>query len=475
MMQAEQASPAIRASRRLGRFECRTALRWAAATVVTAAVIRVGWAAWIAHAEPGAVRDLDTPGYLGPARALVDAGRFSLSPTDATPMFVRTPGYPTFLAAILWLTDSEWAISPIQAVASLFVVAAVVLVGRRLMGVTAGLLAGLIVALDPLQFAASGTLMTESLTSVGLAAMATVGAVVFAVRRPSDVPPIATFALGVLVALVTMVRPTFWFYPALIVALLVSRCRHVPRRTIVVHVLVFLLPVAVIVGGWQLRNHNTVGSWQLSGIASVNLYCYNAAEVEARVSGTPVDDVLERFGCPRAADPDGGCTRIVGLDCWVPDADARGQGFDEWGRKGLEILLDHPVQTARVLGEGIVREVAGPGTDTVAHYLGINPSPLLTAVLFAWNALLWGFAALGALVAVRSHHRAFWAFVVATIAYVVVISAGTNAYSRFRTPVIPLLALLAALGVRYAVRRVGSGAPVAPVPRDQPSVTGGAG
>ena len=66
--------------------------RWAVALLVAAAVIRVGWAAWIAHAEPDAVRPSDTPGYLGPARALLESGRFSLSPEDSTPMYVRTPG-----------------------------------------------------------------------------------------------------------------------------------------------------------------------------------------------------------------------------------------------------------------------------------------------------------------------------------------------------------------------------------------------
>ena len=431
----------------------RTVWIWAAAVIAGAAVARVGWAAWIAHAEPAAVRDPDTPGYLAPARALVDAGRFTVTPTDPIPMFIRTPGYPAFLASILWLADSEWAISLIQAIVSLLAVAAVVWVGRRLISPTAGLVAGAVVALDPLQFVASGTLLSESLTAVVLAVTVAVGAVVFALRSPAQVPPVAVFALGVLAAVATMVRPTFWFYPVVIVILLAVRLRRLPRRSLVAQLLVFLLPIVVVVGGWQLRNHDRVGSWQVSAVPSINLYCDNAAEVEANISGASLESVMNRFGCPGEEDLDTDCELQAGWACWVPDPDAAGQGFDDLGREAREILLDHPVQTARVLGEGLVREIAGPGTETVARYLGVGPSPAETAVLFVWNAVLWTFAAIGAVIGLRSPHRAFWAFVVATIGYVMLVSAGGAAYARLRTPVIPLLALLAAMGVQHCVRR----------------------
>jgi thiosulfate reductase cytochrome b subunit len=45
----------------------------------------------------------------------------------------------------------------------------------------------------------------------------------------------------------------------------------------------------------------------------------------------------------------------------------------------------------------------------------------------------------------------FWLFVISLVAYVVVISAGVEAGARFRTPIVPLLALLAAQGVRFVI------------------------
>jgi hypothetical protein len=316
--------------------------------------------------------------------------------------------------------------------------------------------------------------MTESLTAVVLAAMVAVGAVVFALRKPAQVSPLAVFALGVLTAAATMVRPTFWFYPVVLVALLLGRFRRLPRRTLVTQLVVFLLPIAVVVGGWQLRNQARVGSWQMSAASNIVLYCDDAAQVEANLSGRPLEAVEDRFGCPSDDDDlNTDCERQAGWSCWVPDPTAPGQGFDELGREGREILLDHPGQTVRVIATGLASEVAGPGTDTVARYLDVGPSPALTGGLFLWNAVVCAFAAWGAVAGLRSPHRAFWAFVVATVAYALLVSAGAAAYARFRTPVVPLLALLAAVGVRDCVLRLRRARP-APAPDPDGRVATGA-
>jgi 4-amino-4-deoxy-L-arabinose transferase-like glycosyltransferase len=441
----------------LVRVDRRTVLRWTVAVILAAVVVRVGWAAWIAHAEPEAARTPDTPGYLEPAWALLDNGRFSLSPEDPTPMYVRTPGYPAFLVPILWLTDSEWAISPIQAVVSLLAVAATALVGWRLFGRTAGLLAGAVVAVDPLQFLSAGTIMTESLATVVLMAIVAVGAMVFALRRPTQVPAVAMVALGVLAGVATMVRPTFWLYPIVLLVLLAVRFRSLGWRPLASRLLAFALPVVVVVGGWQLRNHSTVGSWDVAGIADINLYCYNAAEVQANADGIAYDDAQRRLGCPALLsdpNPAGMCTTSFGYGCWMPDPDAAGQGFDAWGSDGISIMLDHPVWTAKMLAEGVAGQVAGSGQSKLTWYLGIAGSPPLTLGMFAWAWALWAFAVVGAVAGIRSRHRAFWVFVIVTIGFVILVSAGKAGDARFRAPLVPLIALLAALGVRDCVDRL---------------------
>jgi hypothetical protein len=115
-------------------------------------------------------------------------------------------------------------------------------------------------------------------------------------------------------------------------------------------------------------------------------------------------------------------------------------------------MADHPLQTARIMVEALVRQVAGPGTDTVGQYFGASASIPLVLGLFSWNAVLWAFAAVGAVAGLRSGQRVYWAFVIATIGYVILISLGDAGYARYRIPVIPLLALLATNGIRWSVR-----------------------
>jgi hypothetical protein len=73
------------------------------------------------------------------------------------------------------------------------------------------------------------------------------------------------FALGALTAAAAMVRPTFWFYPVVLLALLAVRFRGLRWRSLLIRLLACALPVVLVVGGWQLRNHSTVGSWDISG------------------------------------------------------------------------------------------------------------------------------------------------------------------------------------------------------------------
>jgi hypothetical protein len=257
-------------------------------------------------------------------------------------------------------------------------------------------------------------------------------------------------ALAVTLALATMFRPTMWFFPLVVLALLAVHFRGLPLRRLLTVCLAFALPIVAVVGGWQVRNHYAVHSWQVSGTAGIVLYCYNAAAVEAKVDGTSVTRARRTLGCaPNGFDLAVACPSFWACHSKHPLAD--GHGFDQMSSKGVHILSGHPVQTTEVALSGAVREIFGPGTDTVGQFLHLSSTHLLAVPLFVWNLLLWLFAIVGAVVGVRSRLRVFWIFVVALVAYVIILSMGAEAYARFRTPIVPLLALLAAYGIRSIV------------------------
>jgi hypothetical protein len=231
--------------------------------------------------------------------------------------------------------------------------------------------------------------------------------------------------------------------------LLAIHFRTAAPRALLTVLLVFALPVVAVVGGWQVRNHYAVHSWQVSGTAGIVMYCYNAAAVEAKVDATSVRAARRKLGCA----PDGFDLAVRCPSFWACHAKrplADGHGFDEMTTKGAHILTHRPVQSATVLVAGAVREIMGPGNDTVGRFLHVRSSALAVP-LFVWNLLLWSFALVGAVVGMRSRLRVFWIFVVALVVYVIVVSAGAEAGARFRTPIVPLLAILAAYGIRSVV------------------------
>jgi hypothetical protein len=260
------------------------------------------------------------------------------------------------------------------------------------------------------------------------------------------------FVLGASIAAATMVRPTTYYLPPIVVVLLLVRFWRVPARRLIAILVAFALPLIAVVGGWELRNHYRVDSWQLSSSAAITLYCYNAASVQAKATHVTVKAARDELGC----NP-GGWDELKNAcpkwwRCALPGRSAYGPGYDEMNTRGFRILEKHPAQTAEVVAAGLMREVFGPGTDTVSRFLNVRSAAWLGAPLFVWNAVLMLLALVGVAVALRSPKRAFWASLIVLVTYVLIASAGAETSARFRTPLVPLLGLLAARAMQHGLQ-----------------------
>jgi hypothetical protein len=293
-----------------------------------------------------------------------------------------------------------------------------------------GLLAATLALFDPSANLATAKVLTECLGTTLLLLTAWAAFMVF----DRDDPPIAWAGLlGLALAAATMVRPVTYYLPILFLALFAYRFvrRPATRRRIVVAAVAFIVPVVAIVGGWQLRNHRTVDSWRLSAVEAKNLYAYRAAAVVADVHGTAIIDAEHQLHLELPRRPD----------------DTLGSYYGRMYARGLHILGQHPVSAVKVTLLGLVSEVTGVRLTLNGLALVGAQAAALAGLYLTYALSLYGMA----LALRRERHRLAHVVVIVMAVYVIVVSAGPEAYGgrgeRFRTPIMPLLLLYAAFAL----------------------------
>ncbi|HEV7760446.1 MAG TPA: phospholipid carrier-dependent glycosyltransferase [Acidimicrobiales bacterium] len=437
--------------------------RWTIAVLIGVVVlVRVALVLAVHADHPDRAITDDTPGYTDPARSLVDDGDFDLEPGSSAPEFQRTPGYPAFLGVIYRLTDDgdtgNAVALAVQAALSGLSVLLALLAARRLSGSFAVALAvGLMVGLDPLQAAQSGLVVSET-----LATLFTTLAVYAAVRALDAGLSVGwAVAAGLSLAAATYVRPTTYYFPLLVLlalgaAAVWQRRDAATRRTILLGAVAFALPCLVLLGAWDVRNHQRVDSWKFSGLEGTNLYWYRAASVQAARDGTGLEatqvqltEQLSRGLVPpfdyedyRSGEPP---------PAWQH---RQGEYYDRAQRAGLDILRDEPVLAAREYARAVYGQVVQSGWRSAFEYvLGDSPPTLLVApgLLVVWG--IEALAVVGAVAALRRPGPQRWTHVliVGLAVYVIAVTAaGPDAGGgyRFRIPIWPIWCLYAAFGLQ---------------------------
>jgi len=403
---------------------------------------RGAYALYAVHAHPQRTVEGDTRSYTEPARALLEDHRFSRAPDDAQPEFVRTPGYPAFLAVTYRLFgESSTAVLLVQVALSTLTVLVVYRLAARMWSVSTALIAAVITTLEPLQNFSAGRMTTESLEALLLVVIAAVGFRVLGEEKPG----LRRLALlGLAIAAATMVRPVTYYLPLLVVALLIGRTLRArsSRRDLARMLAALLAPLLVIVGGWQLRNHVQVDSWRFSAVEAKNLYRYRAAGVVAHEEGVSLERAQRR------------------LDDRFGEIGDEEQGpyYARMYGDGVDIWTSEPAAAVQLTARGLFSEVMGVRVKAFGY---VGSQPATGALELAAGALLVGFYLVFgyglALVVRERRHLLAHGFVLAVAAYVLLASAGPEAFGgrgeRFRAPVMPLLILYAARGVQQLVVR----------------------
>lgn len=251
--------------------------------------------------QAGAIRE--GRGYVSPASLFAD----EVLPSAAFP-----PAYPTVLAGWqLLVGDGVTAGRALGVVLGTLTVVLTALVGRRLVGARAGLVAAAVVALDPLLVASDGAGMSEAL-SVPLVTLATLLALRLVDRGATAAPAIG---LGAVCGLAALTRQDLLAAAPLFALVVVVGARSpgdrpaLGRRCALGGLVV--VAAAALVVPWALRNEATVGSFTVATISGPSAMA--GANCDATYSGRSLGSW--EFSCVVAAQrldlPEGEQARIL--------------------------------------------------------------------------------------------------------------------------------------------------------------------
>lgn len=438
-------------------------LQWTMGLIVLAAIVlRLLVFAYIAH-EPRKFYTYDSDGYDRRAMNLLRYGVFaSEKAPPLKPDLDRTPVYPVMLAGVFAVTGHSPAAAILLHILLAAVTAVLTYMLARELGLPSpvGILAALIFAVDPLSIMTTNYLLTETLFTTLL-----VGSVWAVVRFWNSGLWRWLVLSAVLVALTSLTRPISQFLPIALLPLFVLAARKGQRRSWLAAGAVFAVVSLALTYTWAVRNYRETGVFTLSTISDTNLIYYRARAVLAEAEGTTQDQAWDK------------------LEARIEQAAAeRGlstaETIDLQREEALAIFTRYPGLTVKMLAKGVGRLLFDPGYTITCTQLdrqstafdcfpgrsSMNEPGLVDKALgkfgqmspvqqftLLFSTLLLGLvylsAALGTLRLFRERRWLILGLLFLLIAYFVGLSAGGEANSRFRIPVVPFLAILAGTGL----------------------------
>ena len=403
-------------------------------------------------------------GYYEIARNLLDGNGFSRA---LRPPFIpdplRTPLYPLFVAAILGLFQSFWAMALIQILVGSVIPILGMRISQRIVPakIMAGLV-GILLVVEPLSVLYSFVFYTET----HFILLFFLFLLVFLdYLEKGGTWRIAGSSL--LLGLATLTKPTVQYLPVFAVALLLWRGWKDRSRRLWAHVFILLVVYLVCISPWLYRNYRTFGAVGLSAQPAFNLYRYLVPTVLAIENGTTFRLEQEALSKRHATSEDdidlassgGFIVRSLHILGNHPASLAKATGMSLvtfFTHDGLLAVLKHAGQevTLRLPGGTVVAAFRSPG-QVARSMRGALRSP---AILIVIGRLVWIIIAVMFFVGAFRYLKAegltapgLWALFLVTYFALTTVINGFGVYARFRMPVNVFIFTF----VLYAVRDLG--------------------
>jgi len=410
----------------------------------------------MAYNPEGVFESTDSQEYHQLALNLVQYRSFSRSSgPPLEPETIRTPAYPVLLSGLYQIVGIRpHGVVVIQIALSLVTMLAGYRIATLLFGARAGLLTAIFLVLDPVSLYYSQVLLTETLFGAALTL-----SLLWMVRGSRDPSFSYPCWVGLCLAVATYTRPTGYYLGLLfpVVFFIAARQSQGWRRALASAALMWLL-FAVPIGAWQIHNYFSTGSAEFSQAKNQYLLIAKAAAIVAMRDGLSLEEAQHRLAEQHA-------------ESLPPDFPRSPQAhlLESQGAFAQAIVVAHPVLLMWTTLQGTAANLLGP--SNLAHLFGADNVALRKAflqqdfvrfplrdwviTLASWTCGSLLLVVLYAGIVALLKHRGFWnadiALLVLTGAYVILVSSGPEAYSRFRMPVMPIFCILAAGGYLYRV------------------------
>src|SRR3989338_1077902 len=399
-------------------------------------------------------------GYYEISQNLLKGNGFSWSVSPPfIPNSVRTPLYPLFISALIFIFKTPFAVLVAQIIAGSLIPLLAFRIAKQLIdSERIATAAAIFLSLEPLTVLLSLTLLTETLFTVLF--LAGITCFLDYLRQPEE-KMLAYSSL--LLACGTLTKPTTQYLPLLIL-MIVWWLYRTQWKTALRHSLIVGLCSLLILGPWSIRNLFHFGTPSLSVQPISNLYAYLIPSTIALEEGIGFSKAQEEFN--RGV---GGIKNIE--DITLANAKIYKKRFPS-------LLLAHPVGLLKSVGVTVFTFFTHDGYLDVLGRLHIDPKlrlerPAFTllfespkkavslvvslskspALLIILGRILWAlitiFFAIGVIKLIKTpEHRAKGVFILLLVAYFVftTVAVGLAVNARFRVPVNALVFIFTVYG-----------------------------
>jgi len=405
----------------------------------------------------------DTQSYHDTALSWINTGSFSLSLDHIDiPETVRTPGYPCFLGIIYKVFGEGYRpVILVQIFLSLLCIYFIYLIGTLLFDHKTGLISAFLFSLDPLSISMNYKILSETLFLFFMIIFIFTG--ILWLKNPFL--KFLPFITGTILAFLTLVRPITYYLPPLIfIGIILWYARNnYPVRKWINQALLFILPIFILLGGWQYRNFIYGNNSSLSQIGGINMLYFRGASIIAEKENLTLEEARKRLIDNQLGNP----WTYAGMH---PEKNLN----KKWENAGINIMVQHPILSLKMICRGIFYTLFSPGDGYLCNTLGIGvvgKGPLwglfnsdiktfmnnwfiqntlyLFIFIFACTFLFVIYS--GLLLWIYNSfiiNRINWydGFLWGILFYFLIVSAGPESYFRFRQPMMPILIIYAVSG-----------------------------